>query len=297
MSRSDAFEVALNAYSSFNIPTETILDYDLIIREETKALDINLLANNKSLALYVLRDSRVEFSVETLETVIEYLADDKDLSRGEVALLSAAIDGIYAKECASEYYDYGARLSDFAKDKEAALSSVLNVNEGWNQNSQGTRYVINNYTVFTHNGAPATAVYRSTQTANSAYSCAQTASSHNATLVDPSVTECNCHSYAFLSTYSSYSSSYKHIWLEDIDPFFYDGYYHQVTNSGSSHAQQGDIASGGSVHTGILYAYHVLNNNTHVPEEKIKSKWGSGGIYIAFESDEPYTCTYHYYRH
>ena len=300
MHRDDAFETVLNAYLNVYVPTSTVLDYDLLVRDNTKIADMNMLARNKSLSVYVLRDARVENSVDALETIMLYLSKKYSPSAEEIAQLSTAIDNLYEMECSSEYYEYGERLSDFANSKQWALFKVENGQNPYmvSSNAYNNRSVTYNYVVFTHNGAPAQSYgnkYNTAQTANSVQTTIQLATTYSASVFDPSVREFNCHSYVFLPSISAYSSSYKHIWLNVVNPFLTDGYYTEDT---SNNQFVGEIANSGLYHSALVYLTNQYNPSTQVPEHKYKSKWGEAGIFVHFKANCPYpSATYKYYVH
>lgn len=293
VNREDALEVTLEAYNNYDIPANTNINYDLIVRETTKSLDINVLARNKSLAVYVHRDAMVEYAVDTLEALIMYFSKEAAFENESVMLLSSAIDSIIQKENDSKVFGNGERLSDFAKNKTLVLRMIgsenlySSVGEG-----NGLRTIYNFY-VYTPSGTAVNTTYNTNQTANSSASCAQLATTYHMTLVDVSVQEANCHSYAWLSTRSSYTSSYKHIKLENLSAFTSDSYY---SHQNSVHAV-GDIANKGTSHSAFVYALNQYNSSNGLYQTKYKSKWGTSGIFIHFMSGTPYSGSYTYYWH
>ncbi|MCR4840933.1 MAG: hypothetical protein K5848_05275 [Lachnospiraceae bacterium] len=278
VNREDALEVTLEAYNNYDIPVNTNINYDLIVRETTKSLDINVLARNKSLAVYVHRDAMVEYSIDMLEELICYWKTNEQLSEDEENYLALAISNMYEKECNSKYYEYGNRLSSLVNNSiNQRILPELN----------------SRYTVYTPSGYAVSATYSSSQTVNSVYTCTQLATTYNMILDSVSVKECNCHSYAWISKRPAYSGNYTHIWIDNVSLFSSDNYY---SSSSSVHAV-GDIANRANIHSAFVYALNQYNSSNGLYETKYRSKWGTSGIFIHFMTGTPYSGSYYYYWH
>ncbi len=255
MSRTDCFDVVLNAYKEYMIPKHRIVRYSYSDAEHSIS-DINQMLENPILRNQIVQDGKVEAYVFVLENILF-----KSVSSQNKELLHQAIATKFLEKSDSEYFS--------ASDSGLMLTSY-----------------VSSVTILTPADHVAVSVtFDSAQTSpNMAHWASILANYPGSSLLSWGYTEYNCHSYAWLK--DLYPSLYQHVKLNwtQLNYFRSDSYYSHE----SSPSSVGRIVYW-TGHSGIITNTYIANPYNHdIPEPKMTSKWNDGPIVNHYMSECPY---------
>ncbi len=269
LERDDVFDVILQRYEEYQIPSKKIMAYDELIDEDNYVESYNQLIADEDYQELILDDFYAFSSVDILETMLLELIEDGVGSESDFLV---AYEGKAEEKAQSEYYEdidvyY---VLELMQENSSDVSIMNDVNV-----LTATRFT-------TQNGSSLDYKYSTEETYLDASAYSSSLVKYHGSLVSKARTSYNCHSFAWLQ--NLYPSEYQNIWLNSCSPFVVDGSYVRRSSGVAS-----DIITW-TGHSGIITQASINNPyNNYIPEPYMMSKWGQGPIVSHYQSLSPYS--------
>ena len=277
LSRDDAYNVLINEYEDFNIPSERIFNCDDFISEENYVEDFNALLQDEDKRELIVADARISYTINILEQLMMDIA-----TNDEYDAIVETYNNKLSQKLSSEYYNENTAIQMITCSDNVNNKVVSEVAESMSFQNVSQTATTSTYTVYTPSGTPVVCTYSPNLNMVNASEYAGLYLSYNASVVSSASTTYNCHSFAWLQ--DSYPNLYQHLWLNIPTAFTDDKKY----KSESSPSKAGRIACWGA-HSGIVIELASPNPENHnIPEPVIISKWADGPIIRHLVTSCPY---------
>ncbi len=301
--REDAFSKLIEAYDNYAIPSEKIMDWDSLSKDNFVD-EFNRIIRDKDYIPIVLADGAVYNSIDILEMLIYDLIETNKSTSNMEKFTKSYIDKL-GEKIDSPYFDdvnpakllvymTEAKENNALKDCILEKLSSLSIDTGSQDSSlisisaQSIPAVYNsNYPITTPGGNTAYVILNpNIQTSSYSEWASLITAYSSASLVSLASKTFNCHSFAWLSRQypgvaSTTNMNYQNMWLSLISSFTSDRYYTKISSPST-----GCIATWGA-HSGII----TMTNIGYVPsgpEHLMTSKWAAGPMISHNMRDCPY---------
>lgn len=271
LSREDCKEVVLETYKDWEIPEESMYDYDANISKETGVADMNAILKDEEAMKLVRHDAHEKYCVDILEAILSCDDMQGELTEDDVSVLTDALVEKVKMKAVSACFDYDGTsccysgMVDGSIQAEPRLATI--------RTRSGTPvswYVESNISVMTY-----------------AQSMSYLDGLIDCQLVEVGTTEYNCIAYAWLSLDSWNAPYRKSVQISNDERFRNDSAYYKSTSA----LKVEQVTTWSDGHAGVVYQIsytYDLGHSNYTTEPLIISKWGLGPLVIHPLSQCPY---------